>query len=199
MAKLQLVQDPAADALLESNPFALLVGMLLDQQYPMEAAFAGPKKIADRLGDVDARQIADYDPEKFIAVCSERPAIHRFPGSMAKRVQALAQLIVDRYDGDTTALWSGGDPDGAEVLSRLKELPGFGDQKARIFLALLGKQYGVTPKGWRAAAGDYGKAGTFMSVADVKDGGSLEKVRSYKKQAKAAVKAANAAANAPTA
>jgi uncharacterized HhH-GPD family protein len=193
VAKLQLVQDPAADALLESNPFALLVGMLLDQQYPMEAAFAGPKKIADRIGGVDAREIADYDPEKFTALCSKTPAIHRFPGSMAKRVQALAQLVVDHYDGDASGLWTAGDPDGPEVLRRLKGLPGFGEQKAKIFLALLGKQYGVTPDGWRKAAGDYGKAGSFLSVADVVDPGSLEKVRSFKKQAKAAAKAAKAA------
>ena len=181
-----------ADALLESNPFSLLVGMLLDQQYPMEAAFAGPKKIADRIGGVDAREIADYDPEKFAALCSKTPAIHRFPGSMAKRVQALAQLVVDHYGGDATGLWTAGDPDGAEVLRRIKALPGFGEQKAKIFLALLGKQYGVTPDGWRKAAGDYGKAGSFLSVADVVDPGSLEKVRSYKKQAKAAAKAAKA-------
>jgi len=189
MAKLQLVQDPAADALLESNPFALLVGMLLDQQIPMETAFAGPKKIADRMGDVDAREIADYNPEKFIALCSERPAVHRFPGSMGKRLQTMAQAIVDDYDGNASALWTAGEPDGSEVLRRLKALPGFGEQKAKIFLALLGKQYGVTPTGWREAAGDYGKAGTYMSVADVVDAGSLEKVRSYKKQAKAAAKA----------
>ena len=112
MAKLQLVQDPAADALLESNPFALLVGMLLDQQIPIEVAFAGPKKIADRMGGVDAREIADYDPEKFAALCSERPAVHRFPGSMAKRIQALAQIIVDRYDGNAAALWAAGEPTG---------------------------------------------------------------------------------------
>jgi uncharacterized HhH-GPD family protein len=192
VAKLQLVQDPAADALLDSNPFALLVGMLLDQQVPMETAFAGPKKIADRIGGVDAREIADYDPEKFAALCSERPAIHRFPGSMAKRIQTLAQIVVDRYDGDAAALWTAGDPDGAEVLRRLKGLPGFGEQKAQIFLALLGKQYGVTPKGWRAAAGEYGKAGTHVSVADIVDAGSLAKVRSYKKQMKAAAKAAKA-------
>lgn len=190
MAKLQLVQDPAADALLESNPFALLVGMLLDQQVPMETAFAGPKKIADRIGGVDAREIADYDPENFAALCSERPAVHRFPASMAKRIQALAQIIVDRYDGDAAALWVAGKPDGAEVLGRLKDLPGFGEQKARIFLALLGKQYGVTPAGWREAAGEYGKAGTHLSVADVVDAGSLDRVRSYKKQMKAAAKAA---------
>lgn len=189
MAKLQLVQDPAADALLESNPLALLIGMLLDQQIPMEVAFAGPKKLADRLGGLDARAIADYDPEAFIALCSERPAVHRFPGSMGKRVQTLAQTIVDEYDGEAAAVWTVDAPDGAEVLRRLKALPGFGDQKARIFLALLGKQYGVMPKGWRAAAGDYGKAGTHMSVADVVDGGSLEKVRSFKKAAKAEAKA----------
>lgn len=190
MAKLQLVQDPAADELLESNPFALLVGMMLDQQIPMEVAFAGPKKIADRLGGVDATQIAEYDPEKFIAVCSERPAVHRFPGSMGKRLQTMAQAIVDDYDGNAAALWTAGDPDGREVLRRIKALPGFGEQKAKIFVALLGKQYGVTPNGWREAAGDYGKAGTHMSVADVVDAGSLEKVRSYKKAAKAAAKAA---------
>jgi uncharacterized HhH-GPD family protein len=190
VAKLQLVQDPVADALLDANPFALLVGMLLDQQIPMEVAFGGPKKIADRMGGLDAREIADYDPDKFAAVCAERPAVHRFPGSMAKRIQTLAQMIVDRYDGDAAALWTAGHPDGPEVLRRLKGLPGFGEQKAKIFLALLGKQYGVMPRGWRDAAGDYGKAGTHLSVADVKDAGSLEKVRSTKKQMKAAAKAA---------
>jgi uncharacterized HhH-GPD family protein len=189
MAKLQLVQDPAADELLESNPFALLVGMMLDQQIPMEVAFAGPRKIEERIGGVEAREIADYDPDAFIALFSERPAVHRFPGSMAKRLQTLAQTVVDEYGGDVVGLWTAGDPDGAEVLRRLKALPGFGEQKAKIFLALLGKQYGVTPKGWREAAGDYGKAGTYMSVADVVDHGSLEKVRSYKKAAKAAAKA----------
>ncbi len=190
MAKLQLVQDPAADALLESNPFALLIGMMLDQQYPMEHAFAGPKKIADRIGGFDVHEIADYDPEQFAALCSKTPAIHRFPGSMATRVQALAQIIIDDYDGNAAALWTAGKPDGPEVLRRIKGLPGFGEQKAKIFLALLGKQYGVTPQGWREAAGDYGTAGSFLSVADVVDPGSLEKVRSYKKQMKAKAKAA---------
>lgn len=192
MGRLQLVQDPAADALLEANPFALLVGMLLDQQIPMEVAFAGPRKIADRMGGFDARAIADCDPEAFIALCSERPAVHRFPGSMGKRVQELSRVIVDDYDGDAAAVWTAGEPDGREVLRRLKALPGFGEQKAKIFLALLGKQYGVTPQGWREAAGDYGKAGTHMSVADVVDAGSLGQVRSYKKQMKAAAKAAKA-------
>lgn len=186
--KLQLAQDPAADALLSENPFALLVGMVLDQQIPLEVAFAGPKKIADRMGGFDAAAIADYDPDKFAALCSERPAVHRFPGSMAKRIQAVAQIIVDNYDGDAAAIWTAGDPDGPELLRRLKELPGFGEQKARIFLALLGKQCSVTAKGWRAAAGEYGKAGTHLSVADIADARSLEQVRSYKKQIKAAQK-----------
>jgi uncharacterized HhH-GPD family protein len=190
MSKLQLVQEPSADALLESNPFALLVGMLLDQQIPMEVAFAGPKKLEDRMGGLDAHAVADYNPDKFAELFAQTPAVHRFPGSMAKRVQALSQVIVDEYDGNAAALWTVGDPDGKEVLRRLKALPGFGEQKAKIFLALLGKQYGVTPAGWRAAAGDYGKPGTHMSVADVVDKGSLDQVRAYKKQMKAAAKAA---------
>ena len=192
MPNLQLVQDPAADALLESTPLALLIGMLLDQQIPMEVAFAGPKKLADRMGGLDARRIAEYDPEKFAALCAETPAVHRFPGSMAKRIQELARIVVDEYGGDAAAVWTDGNPDGREVLLRLKRLPGFGEQKARIFLALLGKQYGLTATGWREAAGDYGKAGTHMSVADVRDAESLGKVRSYKKQMKAAAKAAKA-------
>jgi uncharacterized HhH-GPD family protein len=162
--------------------------MMLDQQIPMEVAFAGPKKLEDRLGSLDAGEIADYNPDKFAELFAQTPAVHRFPGSMAKRVQALSQAIVDQYGGDAPALWTAGDPDGKEVLRRLKALPGFGEQKAKIFLALLGKQYGVTPTGWRQAAGDYGKQGTHMSVADVVDQGSLDQVRAYKKQMKAAAK-----------
>ena len=187
--KLWLAQEPKADELLSRNPFAMLVGMVLDQQIPLERAFAGPQTIADRMSGFDAAEIADYDPDKFAALCSEKPAIHRFPGSMANRIQTLAQIIMDRYDGDAAGVWNAGDPDGPELLQRLKGLPGFGEQKAQIFLALLGKQYAVTPKGWRAAAGDFGKAGTHVSVADIADAGSLDKVRSYKKQMKAAKKA----------
>lgn len=182
--QLCLAQDPKADRLLSEDPFALLVGMVLDQQIPLEVAFAGPQKIADRIGGFDAAAIADYDPDKFAALCAERPAIHRFPGSMAKRIQAVAQIIVDQYGGDAAALWTAGDPDGPELLRRLKALPGFGEQKARIFLALLGKQYAVTPKGWRTAAGEFGKAGTHLSVADIADASSLDKVRSYKRNQK---------------
>jgi uncharacterized HhH-GPD family protein len=191
--KFCLAQDPEADKLLAENPLALLIGMVLDQQVPFETAFAGPKKIADRMGgsrSLSAAEIADYDPDKFAALCSERPAIHRFPGSMAKRIQTLAQIIVDRYDGDAAGLWIAGDPDGNELLRRIKGLPGFGEVKAKIFLALLGKQYGVTPKGWRAAAGDFGQAGAHISVADIVDAQSMGKVRAYKKQLKAAAKAA---------
>ena len=190
MARLQLTSDANADALLSEDPFALLVGMLLDQQIAMEVAFAGPRKIADRLGGLDARLIAEADPEAFAALCAQTPAVHRFPASMAKRIQELARAIVGGYDGDAAAVWNSGDPDAAEVLRRLKALPGFGEQKARIFLALLGKQYGVTPRGWRAAAGDYGRAGTRMSIADVVDMESLDQVRAYKKKLKAAKAAA---------
>ena len=177
--------DPEADQLLSADPFALLTGMLLDQQIPMEVAFTGPRKIADRLGGLDPSLIADHDPQEFAALCANTPAVHRFPGSMAKRIQDVAREIVETYHGDTAALWTSGDPDGAEVLRRLRALPGFCEQKAKIFLALLGKQYGVTPRGWRAAAGDYGKAGAHMSVADVVDKGSLDQVRAYKKRMKA--------------
>ncbi len=188
--KLCLVQDPVADALLSGDPFALLVGMLLDQQIPMEVAFAGPKKIADRMGGLDPHDIAERDPDEFAALFAETPAVHRFPGSMAGRVQALAKAVLDQYGGDTTALWTVGDPDGAEVLKRLKALPGYGEQKARIFLALLGKQYGVTPSGWREAAGAYGEPGTHLSIADVVDASSLQQVRSTKKAQKLAAKQA---------
>ncbi len=190
MAKLQLVQDPAADALLDADPLALLIGMMLDQQIPMEVAFAGPKKLQDRMGGLDAARIADAEPAAFAEMFAQTPAVHRFPGSMATRVQTLCRVIVDDYDGDAAAIWTAGDPDGATVLKRLKALPGFGDQKARIFLALLGKQRGLTAPGWREAAGDYGDPDAFRSIADVRDPGSLDKVRAHKKQMKAAAKAA---------
>lgn len=181
-----LAQNPDADALLASDMFALLTGMLLDQQIPMEKAFSGPKVLADRMGGLDVRRIAEADPEDFAAVMATPPAVHRFPGSMAKRVQALSQFVVDTYDGDVTRIWADGD--GAAVFKRLKALPGFGDQKAKIFLALLGKQFGVTPDGWREAAGHYGDEGSRRSVADVRDQQSLLEVRDFKKAAKAAAK-----------
>jgi uncharacterized HhH-GPD family protein len=187
-----LAQDPEADELLADSSLALLFGMLLDQQIPMEKAFRGPKDIADRMGSLDVRQVADTDPEEFAALVAQRPAVHRFPGSMAKRLQALARYLIEHYDGNVEAIWTDGDPTGKEVLARLKALPGFGEQKAKIFLALLGKQRGVTPVGWREAAGDYGDAGSYRSVADVVDADSLGKVRAFKQQMKAAAKAARA-------
>lgn len=187
---LNLVGDPAADALLASDPLALLIGMLLDQQVPMETAFAGPKKLDDRLGGIDVHTIAEMSPDDFIAVCAQPPAVHRFPKSMGERIQSLCGYIVEHYDGDTAAIWTSGDPDGKEVLKRLKALPGYGDQKARIFLALLGKQIGVQPKGWREAAGAYGDDGSRRSIADVVDRQTLLEVREFKQAAKAAAKAA---------
>jgi len=186
---LHITGDTAADALLTDNPLALLVGMLLDQQVPMETAFAGPLKIEQRTGAADASAIAAMDPEEFLEAFRQTPAVHRFPGSMAARVQALCQDIVDQWRGDAAAIWTDGDPSGAEVLARLKALPGFGEQKAKIFLALLGKQYGFTGAGWREAAGDYGIEGSYRSVADIVSPESLTKVREHKKAMKAAAKA----------
>ena len=193
-ARLWITGDPETDALLSDDPFALLVGMLLDQQYPMEHAFAGPRKIRDRLGTLDPHAIADTDPDEFVALATTPPAIHRYGRSMAARVQAVAQAVVDSYDGDVTRIWtdagaSGGAPTGAEVVKRLNALPGFGEQKAKIFLALLGKQRGVQPEGWREAAGHYGDEGSHRSIADVTSAEALVKVREFKKAAKAAAKA----------
>ncbi|WP_425245999.1 HhH-GPD-type base excision DNA repair protein [Streptomyces sp. NEAU-NA10] len=187
---LHLAQDPEADALLGRSPLAALVGMLLDQQVPMEWAFKGPRTIADRLGadDLDAHEIAARDPEAFAALLSDKPAVHRYPGSMAKRIQQLCQYLVQHYDGDASAVWDGVGT-GKELLKRLEALPGFGRQKAQIFLALLGKQLGVRPTGWREAAGAYGEPGSFRSVADITGPESLVKVRAHKQETKAAAKA----------
>jgi uncharacterized HhH-GPD family protein len=189
---LHITGESAADQLLSDDAFALLTGMLLDQQVPMETAFAGPEKIRARLGSIDPEMIADYDPDAFVEVFKERPSVHRFPGSMAGRVQALAAAVRDDWRGEASAIWTQGDPDGAEVLRRLQALPGFGEQKAKIFLALLGKQCGLEASGWREAAGHYGEEGSFASVADIVDSESLTKVRATKQAAKAAAKSAKA-------
>jgi uncharacterized HhH-GPD family protein len=181
---IQIAQEPDADQVLTADPFALLVGMLLDQQFPMERAFAGPAKILQRFGTLDPAAIAAADPDRFAEMCSRPPAIHRFPASMAARVQAGAGAIVQTYGGLAERLW-GEAGSGQELLRRVSGLPGFGRQKSQIFVALLGKQLGVEPPGWREAAGGYGEPGVFKSVADVIDPDSLAKVRAYKKEQKA--------------
>jgi uncharacterized HhH-GPD family protein len=186
---LRIAQDPAADELLGRDPLALVIGMLLDQQFPMERAFGSPRLLADRLGveTLSAADLADADPEHLVTVFKGPPALHRYPGSMAARTQELCRLLVERYGGRAEGLWADA-PDGATLLRRLGELPGFGAQKSKIFLALLGKQYGVTPTGWREAAGDYGTEGSHRSVADITGPESLAEVRRFKQEQKQAAK-----------
>ncbi len=175
---------PEADDVLDEYPMALVIGMLLDQQYGMEHAFRGGWKILGRVHSLDPATIAAMDPEEFTALCTQPPAIHRFPGAMSARVQALAAIVESTYGGDVTRMWT--EPKtGAELLARIEALPGFGRQKSQIFVALLAKQLGVQPRGWRQAAGDYALKG-YRSVADVVDEVSLQKVRDTKKQKKAA-------------
>jgi uncharacterized HhH-GPD family protein len=188
---LHITGDDHADQVLTDSPFALLVGMMLDQQYPMEHAFAGPAKVLDRFGSIEPAAIAAADPAEFKALCSTPPAIHRFPGSMAERLQTLAAIVEDKYGGRTERLWTEASS-GADLVQRLMELPGFGKQKAQIFAALLAKQLDVRPEGWEAAVGDYSLEG-YRSVADVTDRASLQKVRDYKQQKKAAAKSAASA------
>ncbi|WP_420116867.1 HhH-GPD-type base excision DNA repair protein [Micromonospora sp.] len=186
---LSLPIDGEANRLLERSPLALLTGMLLDQQVPMEKAFSSPYVLAQRLGhDPEARELADYDPAELVEVFARPPALHRVPKAMAGRVQELCRVLVDRYAGDAGRLWADVG-DGRELLRRIADLPGFGTQKAQIFVALLGKRYDVRPDGWREAAGGYGDPDTFRSVADVTDAESLRRVREYKQQVKAAAKA----------
>jgi uncharacterized HhH-GPD family protein len=187
---LHLTGDDTADRVLSEDPFALLLGMLLDQQYPMEHAFRGPAKVLDRFGTLEPAKIAAADPEEFAALCATPPAVHRFPGSMATRIQAVAAEIVEAYDGDTARLWSEA-ASGADLVKRVMALPGFGKQKAQIFTALLAKQLGVRPEGWERAVGDYSLEG-YRSVADVVDEASLARVRAFKKEKKAAARTASA-------
>lgn len=188
MATLTIAQDPEADRVLSEDPFALLVGMLLDQQFPMERAFAGPAKILQRFGTLDPAAVVAADPEAFADLCATPPAVHRYGRSMAGRIQSLARVVVEDYAADPATIWTDAS-DGADLVARVRSLPGFGDQKARIFAALLGKQLGVRPTGWEAASGAYAEPGSFRSVADVVDEASLQRVRDFKKQAKAAAKA----------
>jgi uncharacterized HhH-GPD family protein len=187
--ELHLSQNPEADALLSKSPFALLVGMVLDQQVPLEWAFASPLELQRRLPRaLDPRRVAQMDPDALAAAFSAKPALHRYPGSMAARVQELAKLVVERYGGRTEDIWSGATT-GAELIRRVKELPGFGEQKAKIFVALLGKQLGVRPDGWEGVSAPYSDAGSFRSVADITSADTLDKVRAFKQALKAANKA----------
>jgi len=186
--RLHLAQSAEADALLSANPFALLVGMVLDQQIPLERAFAAPLELSRRLGmELTPAAVAALDHDRLVAAFSARPALHRFPAAMAERVGELAGLVVERYGGEAAAIWTTA-ADGQQLLSRVRDLPGFGEQKARIFLALLGKQLGVRPPGWREAAGRFGEEGSLLSVADIVGSESLEEVRAHKAAMKAAAK-----------
>jgi uncharacterized HhH-GPD family protein len=186
---LSLPIDAEANQLLGSDSLALLIGMVLDQQIPLEKAFSSPYVLAQRLGHTPtAAELAEFDPEALVAIFAKPPALHRFPKAMAARVQEVCRALVADYDGDAARLW-GGAGDGKELVKRIESLPGFGQQKSQIFAALLGKQYGVEPAGWREAAGAYGEVGSYRSVADIVDGESLAKVRAYKKEMKAAAKA----------
>ena len=192
-AHLHLSQDTEADRFISENSLALLIGLVLDQQVPLERAFTAPRDLRDRMGGhLDAAEIAAMDPDKLSELFSQRPALHRFPAANAKRVQELCRIIVDDYDGRAEAIWEDAHS-GAELLARLKALPGFGVQKARIFVGFLGKQLGVQPPGWREAASGFGDEGTYLSIADIVDAESLGRVRAHKKQMKAAAKQANAA------
>ena len=182
----QITGDPAADKVLDESSFALLAAMMLDQQYPMEHAFRGPAKVMDRFGSFSPAAIAAADPAEFATMAATTPAIHRFPGSMASRLQELARIVEDIYDGDASRLWTEAS-DGRDLITRVMALPGFGKQKAQIFVALLAKQLGVRPEGWEAVVGDYALEG-HRSVADVVDAESLQKVRDFKKAKKASAR-----------
>jgi len=181
---LAITGDAAADALLVSDPLALVIGMLLDQQITMEMAFRGPARLRERLGGLDAAAIAAMAPDRFLAAFSEKPALHRFPGSMGARTQALCQYLTDEYGGDASALWAGV-ATGTELFDRVRALPGFGDEKAKIFVALLGKRFGVRPQGWEVACAPFSDAEP-RSVADIDSAEALARVRAWKKAKKAA-------------
>ena len=181
---LYITGDIEADGLLNTNGAALLIGMLLDQQVPMEWAFAGPKTLLARLGHLDPSTIAAMDPEEFVAVCCEKPAIHRFPASLGRRIHDLCAVITEQYDGDATNVWRNVDS-GADLYERLRALPGYGDEKSKIFVAILAKSQGIAPPGWRDAAGKFGDD-TPRSVADIDGPEALQKVREWKKAQKAA-------------
>lgn len=175
--------DADADALLVQDPFALVVGMLLDQQVPMEWAFRSPSTLKARLGDRFApAAVAAMDPEELVAVFCEKPALHRYPAAMARRVHELSRHLVDEYGGDPAAVWKGV-RSGDALLGRVRALPGFGDEKARIFVALLAKRFGRAPAGWEAAAGPFADDQP-RSVADISSREAFAEVRAWKQEQK---------------
>ncbi|HVA05806.1 MAG TPA: HhH-GPD-type base excision DNA repair protein [Acidimicrobiales bacterium] len=191
MAKpaLHISGDKDADALLSKDPLALLIGMVLDQQITLEKAFSSPSELARRMGGkLDVAAIAATDPDQFADIFRERPALHRYPASMARRVQDVCRIVIEEYGGRADAIWKDA-PDGATLLKRLTALPGFGQQKARIFTALLGKQLGVRPDGWRDVSKPFGEEGSFLSVADITGSEALAKVRAHKQAMKATANA----------
>jgi len=176
-------QDPAANELLETDPLALLIGMVLDQQVKMEKAFGGPYELKRRLGGrLDVREIADMDPDKHDRIFRERPALHRFPGNMARRVQALSAAIVKDYGGDAGSVWRDA-ADGDDLAARISKLPGFGDMKTKIMVSILAKKFDVRPAGWER------HAASWHSVADVDSAESMAQARDVKREMKAKAKA----------
>lgn len=192
LTSLPLSGDPAADELLASDPLALLIGMVLDQQIPLERAFHSPLELSQRLGrPLEAAEIADMDPERLVELFSRRPTLHRFPGSMARRVQDVCRVVADQYAGQADQVWESA-PTGEALLAGVRALPGFGEHKARIFVALLAKRMGVAPPGWEEAAGDFGEPGSHLSVADIDSPEALAQVRAHKAAVKAAARAQGA-------
>ena len=189
MTKLTIAQEPEADSLLSDSPLALLIGLVLDQQITLEKAFTAPLVLSQRLGEaLDARKIAALDPVQLENVFSEKPALHRYPAAMAQRVQEVCMVVATAYGNDASRIWTEA-KDGKELLGRIRKLPGFGEMKAKIFVALLGKQLGVDAPNWREASAPFGEPGSFLSVADIRDPDSLAKVREFKAEMKAQGKA----------
>jgi uncharacterized HhH-GPD family protein len=193
---LHVTGEDGVDRLLSDSPLALVIAMVLDQQVPLERAFRSPYELKERLGGrLDAAEVAAMDPEALAAVFGRKPALHRFPTSMARRVQEVCAIVADSYGGDASRIWTSAS-DGQRLLANVQSLPGFGQQKARIFVALLGKQLGVRPPGWEQAASPFGEAGSFRSVADIDSPAALAKVRQTKQELKARAKSRDRTAGA---
>lgn len=182
---LAVTGDAATDELVNRDPLALLIAMLLDQQIPIAWAFRGPARLAERMGGrLDPAEIAAADPDRFATLVAAKPALHRYPRAMAERIQVLCRVIVEEWGGDPAALWSGV-ATGEELHRRLDALPGFGDEKARILVAVLGKRFGLRPVGWEQAAAPFSDEEP-RSVADIDGADALERVKAWKAAQRAA-------------